>query len=281
MSILFRTTTCGRSISAGSYQPELGVDRLEIGDRVASLESARGIEHVDEHLGAGDVAQELVAEAGAAGRALDQPGHVGHHEGLAAWPAELDHAEVRLEGREGVVGDLRLGGARTRPAVSSCRRSGSPTRPTSAMIRSSSRTQRSSPGSPSSAMRGAWRVELLKWRCRDRPCRPWRRCTRRRSRSGRPAARRSRRRRRSCRAGHRCRASCHSCRACCGRRPVARFSALKWRLNLNGRRLVRFCLTRKRTSPPWPPSPPSGPPLGTNFSRRKDIAPFPPSPALT
>src|SRR5258708_4622150 len=35
-----------------------------------------------------------------------------------------------------------------------------------------------------------------------------------------------------------------------------------------------------RTSPPWPPSPPEGPPLGTNFSRRKAMQPFPPSPAL-
>src|SRR5258708_29318498 len=33
-------------------------------------------------------------------------------------------------------------------------------------------------------------------------------------------------------------------------------------------------------SPPFPPSPPSGPPLGTNFSRRKLTQPLPPSPAL-
>src|SRR5919108_2762972 len=35
------------------------------------------------------------------------------------------------------------------------------------------------------------------------------------------------------------------------------------------------------TSPPLPPSPPEGPPRGTNFSRRKATQPFPPSPALT
>src|SRR5512135_3712246 len=35
------------------------------------------------------------------------------------------------------------------------------------------------------------------------------------------------------------------------------------------------------TCPPLPPSPPSGPPLGTNFSRRKLTQPLPPSPALT
>src|ERR1700761_8831570 len=35
------------------------------------------------------------------------------------------------------------------------------------------------------------------------------------------------------------------------------------------------------TSPPRPPSPPDGPPRGTNFSRRKATHPLPPSPALT
>src|SRR5688572_9805943 len=34
-------------------------------------------------------------------------------------------------------------------------------------------------------------------------------------------------------------------------------------------------------SPPRPPSPPSGPPIGTNFSRRNDVAPEPPVPAFT
>src|SRR5215469_2231508 len=33
--------------------------------------------------------------------------------------------------------------------------------------------------------------------------------------------------------------------------------------------------------PPRPPSPPSGPPKGTNFSRRNDTMPLPPSPAFT
>src|SRR5579884_423567 len=35
------------------------------------------------------------------------------------------------------------------------------------------------------------------------------------------------------------------------------------------------------TSPPLPPSPPDGPPRGTNFSRRKAMQPLPPSPAFT
>src|SRR5258708_29085483 len=33
--------------------------------------------------------------------------------------------------------------------------------------------------------------------------------------------------------------------------------------------------------PPAPPSPPEGPPRGTNFSRRKATQPLPPSPAFT
>src|SRR5262249_52367851 len=35
------------------------------------------------------------------------------------------------------------------------------------------------------------------------------------------------------------------------------------------------------TSPPRPPSPPDGPPLGTYFSRRNATQPLPPSPATT
>src|SRR5690606_40744980 len=35
------------------------------------------------------------------------------------------------------------------------------------------------------------------------------------------------------------------------------------------------------SSPPRPPLPPSGPPAGTYFSRRKLTAPLPPSPPLT
>src|SRR5215469_13169887 len=35
------------------------------------------------------------------------------------------------------------------------------------------------------------------------------------------------------------------------------------------------------TSPPLPPSPPEGPPRGTNFSRRNAMQPLPPSPAFT
>jgi hypothetical protein len=53
------------------------------------------------------VAQELDAQAGAEVRALDEAGHVGDDEGLLVrLLAHGDHAEVGLEGGEGVVGDL-------------------------------------------------------------------------------------------------------------------------------------------------------------------------------
>src|SRR6202034_92813 len=45
---------------------------------------------------------------------------------------------------------------------------------------------------------------------------------------------------------------------------------------------VLWCsLATKTTSPPRPPSPPLGPPRGTNFSRRNARQPLPPSPAFT
>src|ERR1041385_6021195 len=46
-------------------------------------------------------------------------------------------------------------------------------------------------------------------------------------------------------------------------------------------RLFTSLLATRTTSPPRPPSPPLGPPLGTNFSLRKARQPLPPSPALT
>src|SRR3954470_12396977 len=53
-----------------------------------------------------DMAQELVAETATFAGPLDQPGDVGDHE---LDVVEADDAEVGFEGRERVVGDLRLG----------------------------------------------------------------------------------------------------------------------------------------------------------------------------
>ena len=63
-------------------------------------------------------------------------------------------------------------------------------------------------------------------------------------------------------------------RAC---RVSARISRWLWMWS----RVLRFRCTRSTTLPPRPPSPPLGPPLGTNFSRRKETQPLPPSPAST
>ncbi len=58
-----------------------------------------------EHPRALDVAQEAVAEPGAAVRALDQARHVHHHERL--FRAQPNDTELRLERRERIVGNLR------------------------------------------------------------------------------------------------------------------------------------------------------------------------------
>ena len=68
----------------------------------------RAVEHVQQRGAALDVAQELEAEALALARALDEAGHVGDR---VAGLARLDDAEVRVQGRERVVRDLRLRGA--------------------------------------------------------------------------------------------------------------------------------------------------------------------------
>src|SRR4029079_13041980 len=61
--------------------------------------------------GAPEVAQELVSQPGALGRALDQAGDVGDDEALLAYP---HHAKRRLERGERVIGAFRTR-ARDRP----------------------------------------------------------------------------------------------------------------------------------------------------------------------
>src|SRR5579864_6052493 len=58
-------------------------------------------------------------------------------------------------------------------------------------------------------------------------------------------------------------------------------SALYSGLKRKCTRVLWRSLDSMTTSPPLPPSPPEGPPRGTNFSRRKAMQPLPPSPALT
>ncbi len=63
----------------------------------------RGIDQVQQQPRALDMAEEAVADPGAFGRALDQPGDVGDDE-LAALVA--DHPELRAERGERIVADL-------------------------------------------------------------------------------------------------------------------------------------------------------------------------------
>ena len=91
-SILLAATICGLAASVGWNSSSSCAHRVEVLDRIAAR-GARDVDQVHEHLGALEMAQELMAEALAAVRAFDQPGHVGDDE--AAVVARADDAEVR------------------------------------------------------------------------------------------------------------------------------------------------------------------------------------------
>ena len=100
---------------------ELGGDDFEVGDGVGAVVVPLGgggvgdVDEVDDDAGALDVVEELDAEAVAEVRAFDEAGEVGDGEGLGVGEfADLDDAEVGLEGGEGVVGDLGFGGGEAR-----------------------------------------------------------------------------------------------------------------------------------------------------------------------
>ena len=95
---------------------ELVGDNLEVVDGVGPAGAVGDIDQVDDDAGALDVLEELDAEAGAEVGAFDEAGKVGDGEGLlgVGEVADLDDAEVGLEGGEGVVGDLGFGGGEAR-----------------------------------------------------------------------------------------------------------------------------------------------------------------------
>ena len=82
------------------------LQRLDVGDGIAVGFERRAVDHVGQHRGAFDVAEEVQAQATALGGTGDEAGDVGDGEGLVA---QVHHAEVRLQRGEGVVADLRLG----------------------------------------------------------------------------------------------------------------------------------------------------------------------------
>src|SRR5579864_3240936 len=91
----------GQAVTVGG---ELVAHRLVSCPRVL----AGTVDQMQQHTAALDVAEEAVAEADALMSALDQAGNVGEHEFAAA---DVDDAELRMQGGERVIGDLRLGGA--------------------------------------------------------------------------------------------------------------------------------------------------------------------------
>src|SRR5471032_2566369 len=157
---------------------------------------------------------------------------------------------------------------------------GSPMSAASAISFRCSSTSRSSPGGPTSANRGTWRVDETN-RALPRPPRPpFARTTRARG-CARSAIRPPSSENTWVPTG-----TCNSTSS-----PSAPY--LRAPLPFSPRvaliRLRRCSAVRSRsdwsasriTSPPSPPSPPSGPPFGTNFSRRKLRPPSPPFPATT
>src|SRR5690606_22061861 len=92
---------------------QLALDRAHLVDRGHDLHALvavhrRDVDQVQQQAGALQVAQELRAEAGAVGGALDQARDVGDHE--AAVRLDADHAQVRIEGGERISRYVRGGG---------------------------------------------------------------------------------------------------------------------------------------------------------------------------
>src|SRR5690606_34624903 len=88
---------------------QLGLDRADLLDRFGlhARLHRRDVHQVQQQPRALHVAQEQAAQPGAVGGALDQSGDVGDHEAAAGFDA--DHAQVRVQGGERIVGDLRRG----------------------------------------------------------------------------------------------------------------------------------------------------------------------------
>ena len=158
---------------------------------------------------------------------------------------------------------------------------GRPIRPASAMTLSSRVSQRSSPGVPGWASRGARLVEVAK-ALLPRPPRPPRATL-----TSSPGRVRSRRTLPRSRSRTRVPGGTGMMRSPPRRPwqlalppPPPRSAFQNLRLTISARLSVP-ATARIRIEPPSPPSPPSGPPLGTYFSRRKLAIPAPPSPPLT
>ena len=85
---------------------ELVLERLHVRDGVAAGLERRAVDDVHQHRAPLDVPEEVQPQAAALGGARDQPRHVGDGEDLLP---RGDHAQLRDERGERVVGDLRTG----------------------------------------------------------------------------------------------------------------------------------------------------------------------------
>ena len=116
----FSRSSTGIRSSLVEYQPALALEQFRIEplqlvldhadllDRIGLAVHRRDIDHVQQQARARDMLEELHAESGAFGRAFDQARDVGDHETLVGLDAH--DAEMRLQGRERIVGDFRRRG---------------------------------------------------------------------------------------------------------------------------------------------------------------------------
>ena len=95
----------------GAILLELAVDDAIILDRIAILKTTRHVDDMHDQSRTLNVAQELVTQATALARALDQTGNVGNDVRIFAG---THHAEIRHERGKRVVGDLGAGGTHAR-----------------------------------------------------------------------------------------------------------------------------------------------------------------------
>ncbi len=86
---------------------QLGQDHRDIVHRVAAVTVGGNIDQMQQQPGARQVAQKLNAQPGAFGSALDQAGNIGHHKALQR--SDPHYAQIRMQGRERIVGDLGPG----------------------------------------------------------------------------------------------------------------------------------------------------------------------------
>ena len=95
----------------GAILLELAVDDAIVLDRIAILKTTRHIDDVHDECRGLDVAQELMAQALALARTLDEAGDVGNDIGVLAG---THHAQIGHKRGKRVVGDLGTGGTHAR-----------------------------------------------------------------------------------------------------------------------------------------------------------------------